>query len=37
VSLLNMSTTMFELGVQGYVNGTTDWAGTVYVDDITIQ
>jgi hypothetical protein len=37
VSSLNMSTAMFELGVQGFVNGVNTWAGTVYVDDITIQ
>ena len=31
------SSTLGQVGVQGYVNGITDWTGTVYVDDITIQ
>ena len=37
VSGLNMSTSMYELGVGAVVNGTADWTGTVYVDDIAIQ
>lgn len=31
------ATNMYEIGVQGYINGTADWDGTIYVDDFVIQ
>jgi len=37
LSSFNTSSTLLQVGVQGYINGVTDWTGTVYVDDITIQ